>query len=241
MVGTASASGQTRTTALNVRFPKKFCAAGRTERPRGCSDAVVVLWVLPWGFAPKWCFWGVWDVCHGLCPFGGFVAPWRWQRGAGTAWSGQGCGAAWGHGVPHQVPVAAHSSRVSCSRHGWGRGTVLRTRGQRVPGPRAQGAGCCLWHQAGEVAGGTWLSGASHGTGTLSPAPSSRSQPKIPAETKVSHPGEAGAGVPHLPGFCSITARAPRTPPAASPPPLPPGAAGVPLSSSGCLSGSHWV
>lgn len=46
--------------------------------------------------------------------------------------------------------------------------------------------------------------------------------------------------VPHPPGFCSITARAPRAPPAASPP-LPPGAAGVPPFSSGCLSGSQRV
>lgn len=49
----------------------------------------------------------------------------------------------------------------------------------------------------------------------VSPAPSSYSQPEMPAETKVPRPGEAGqpgAGVPPLPGLCSITAGAPTDP-----------------------------
>lgn len=166
------------------------------------------------------------------------AVPLWWHLGDGSVvlaqpGRGGGCGGAWGHGVPQRVPVAAHSSRVSCSRHGWGRGTVLGTRGQRVAGarargeaePRALGAGVApSW----EVAGGTWLSGATRGTGVPSPAPSSRSQPKIPAETKVPRPGEAGAGVPHLPGFCSITARAPQLP------------CSISSSSSSSSSGDCW-
>lgn len=74
------------------------------------------------------------------------------------------------------MPVAARSCRVPCSHHGWGKGTVLGTRGQRVPGPRARGeaeprapgAGC-----------GTKLGRWQEGRGSLVPAtaPGSPLQP----------------------------------------------------------------
>lgn len=146
--------GQTRTTALNVRFPKKNknknnCAAGRTERPRGCGDAV--------------------DTSLGVCSdmvvpgTKGRVpraVPLWWHLGGGSVVLTQpgragGCGAAWGHGVPQRVPVAAPGCPAPV--------TVLGTRGQRVAGARARGEAEPGALGAGvapswEGAAGTWLS-----------------------------------------------------------------------------------
>lgn len=178
--------------------------------------------------------------------FGGFVASGRWQTdepcGAGTAWPvgrdtlvavGQLGMPGWPGTVLGQIgspwPPTAPLLGFPPRHRGWGRVTVLGAWGQPDGGPGPHGEaepGCwvlavapgwrrwqgrCGSPQAPSVAPGPHPRRA-----RVSPAPSLRSQPAIPAETKVPHPGEAGhpgAGVPHPPGLCSITAGALHNPP----------------------------
>lgn len=86
--------------------------------------------------------------------------------------------------------------------------------GLPVPGGR-QSPRCWVQHQAGGGDRRDVALGPHPWQVRVSPAPSSYSQPEMPAETKVLRPGEAGqpgAGVPPLPGLCSITAGAPTDP-----------------------------
>lgn len=108
------------------------------------------------------------------------------------------------------------------------RGTVLGTRGQRVRGEAEPGV-----PGAGRVAGlGRWQQGHSA-------APSSRWQPKIPAETKAPHPGGAGAG-PTPAWLLLHHCQSPPSSPCSIPSSSSGGCWGPPFS-SGCLSGSQRV
>lgn len=149
--GTASAGGQTRTTALNVRFPKKkfVLRGGRSGRGAG----VMPCWCcgcFPGGLLQNGVVGGCGgpgDVCHVLRPLGGSVAPGRWQWVSSVVLAqpgwGRGCGAAWCHIRSPWLPTAAgFPAPIAAGAGGrrWGHGDsvsqVPMPVGRQSPGRR---------------------------------------------------------------------------------------------------------